>query len=163
MMTLGFKEDEVSLPKLRSQSIPKLGNVLQASWESLSEAFVNLKYPVKIIEATSRFKDEGGPLLNLLKADPGVFLVSMCVTIDACDGKQNKHCVMLSTIPKRGRPFGKLIDNHGKMVPAYLEKKDTRSKEAAKKAWRKFIGQNPATHDSDFTFTPADVYELKRR
>ena len=129
--------------------------------ESLSKAFVDLGYPVEIIEATPRFQNnEGGPLLNLLKADPGVFLVSLCVTID---GKQNKHCVMLSTIPKRGRHFGKLIDNHGKMVPAYLEKKDTRSKKAAKKAWRKFIGQNPATHGGDLTFTPADVYELKRR
>ena len=67
---------------------------------------------------------------------------------------------MLSTIPEKKKPFGKLIDNHGKMVPIYLEKKDRNGREAAKKAWRKFIAQNPATHGRDFTFTPADVYQL---
>ena len=69
---------------------------------------------------------------------------------------------MLSTLKERHAPFGKLIDNHGKMVPTYLEKKDLRGKEMAKAAWKLFIGQNPAVHGRTFSVEPMDVYALVR-
>ena len=97
-------------------------------------------------------------MLNLLKAPRGVYLVSLLVIVE--DSIRNKHCVMLSTMKEKHAPFGKLIDNSGKMVPTYLEKKDTRGKEKAKKAWKLFIGQNPAVHNRSFTVDPIDVYEL---
>ena len=96
-------------------------------------------------------------MLNLLKAPRGVYLVSLLVIVE--DSIRNKHCVMLST----HAPFGKLIDNSGKMVPVYLEKKDTNGKEAAKKAWKKFVNQNPAARNRSFTMEPIDVYELVKQ
>ena len=108
-----------------------------ASWASIKTAFSSLNYPFSIEEVTSSFKGEGGPLLNLLRAKRGVYLVSLLVIVD---GVRNKHCIMLSTIKEKHAPFGKLIDNHGKMVPTYLEKKDTRGKERAREAWKLFIG-----------------------
>ena len=103
---------------------------------------------------------KGGPLLNLLRAPPGVFLVSLLVIMD---GVRNKHCVMLSTLKEKHAPFGKLIDNHGKMVPTYVEKKDLRGKETAKAAWKLFIVQNPAVHGHSFSVEPVDVYALVKK
>eukprot|EP00966_Prymnesium_polylepis_P158940 3673902-Prymnesium_polylepis.1 len=65
----------------------------------------------------------GGSLLNLLKADRGVYLVSLLVTLD---NTANKHCVMLSTLKEPRAPHGKLIDDHGRMRPVYLEQRDIR-------------------------------------
>ena len=70
----------------------------------------------------------GGNLLNLLKAPAGVYLVSLEVFVD---GKASKHGVMLSRLAEVRAPHGKLIDNHGKMEPCYLEARDTFGKEAA--------------------------------
>ena len=155
LKTHGF--ENASLARLRSHSVPKLGIDPMASWSSIDSALTTLGYPFSIKEATSRFKGEGGPLLNLLRAPRGVYLVSLLVIVD---GVRNKHCVMLSTLKEKRAPFGKLIDNHGKMRPTYMEKKDTRGKESAKEAWKLFISQNPATHDRSFTVEPIDVYEL---
>jgi len=155
LKTLGF--EHASLARLRTLSIAKLGLKPMASWESIASALTTLGYPFSIEEATRRFMGEGGPMLNLLRAPPGVYLVSLLVTVE---GVQNKHCVMLSTIKERHAPFGKLIDNHGKMVPAYLQKKDTTGKEKAKAAWKLFIGQNPAVRGGSFAVHPMDVYEL---
>ena len=155
LKTHGF--ENASLARLRSHSVPKLGIDPMASWSSIDSALTTLGYPFSIKEATSRFKGEGGPLLNLLRAPRGVYLVSLLVIVD---GVRNKHCVMLSTLKEKRAPFGKLIDNHGKMRPTYMEKKDTRGKESAKEAWKLFISQNPATHDRSFTVEPVDVYEL---
>ena len=157
LKTLGF--DAPSLARLRSLSVPQLGLNPMASWASIASTLTTLDYPFSIEEATWRFKGEGGPLLNLLRAPSGVFLVSLLVTVD---GVRNKHCVMLSTLKERHAPFGKLIDNHGKMVPTYLEKKDVRGKEAAKAAWKLFIGQNPALNGRTFSVEPVDVYALVR-
>ena len=157
LKTLGF--DAPSLARLRSLSVPQLGLNPMASWASIASTLTTLDYPFSIEEATWRFKGEGGPLLNLLRAPSGVFLVSLLVIVD---GVRNKHCVMLSTLKERHAPFGKLIDNHGKMVPTYLEKKDVRGKEAAKAAWKLFIGQNPALNGRTFSVEPVDVYALVR-
>ena len=153
--TLAF--EEASLQKLRKLSIPELGNVREASWASFSKALITLKYPFKLVEATSQFRVKGGLMLNLLTAPSGVYLVGLCVIVD---GKQNKHCVMLSTIAEEHAPFGKLIDNHSAMKPVYLEEKDRHNKTSAKTAWKKFVGQNPAVHNASFTVDPADVYAL---
>jgi len=74
-------EVEVSLPALRRKAIPELGNEREASWGSLAKALTDMGYPFEIIEATARFKTKGGPMLNLLKAKAGVFLVGLCVTV----------------------------------------------------------------------------------
>ena len=106
-------------------------------------------------ESTSRFDGKGGQLnllLNLLRAPAGVYLVSLQVIID---GKESKHGVVLSKLAEEHAPHGKLIDNHGKMQPCYLESKDTNGKEAAKMAWKLFIGQNPATKERPFSVNPA--------
>lgn len=158
LVTLGYKT--ASLARLRSLSIPKLGLDPMASWASVAFALATLGYPFKVEEATSCFMGEGGPLLNLLLAPRGVYLVSLLVIVD---GARSKHCVMLSTITEKHAPFGKLIDNHGKMVPTYLEKKDTRGKESAKEAWKLFIGQNPAVRDRSFAVHPIDVYALVKQ
>ena len=155
MKTLAF--EEASLQMLRKLSIPELGNVREASWASFSKALITLKYPFKLVEVTSQFRVKGGLMLNLLTAPSGVYLVGLCVIVD---GKQNKHCVMLSTIAEKHAPFGKLIDNHSAMKPVYLEEKDRHNKTSAKTAWKKFVGQNPAVHNASFTVDPADVYAL---
>ena len=157
---LAFRFEGASLARLRTLSIPKLGLDPMASWKSVSSALSTLGYPFVIEEATSRFKGKGGPMLNLLRSqERGVYLVALLVTVD---GVRNKHCVMLSTLREKHAPLGKLIDNHGKMRPVYLEKKDTNGKDSAKKAWKVFVGQNPAVQGQSFTVEPADVYELKR-
>ena len=139
--------------------MPELGNDRDASWKSTAETLLTLGYPFKIVEVTSQFNGSGGTMLNLLKAEPGTFLVNVCVTVE---GKKNAHCVMLSTIPEGNAPFGKLIYNHRAMKPVKLEEKDRRNKDMAKKAWRLFVGQNPSTSDREFTITPSEVYELVR-
>ena len=96
----------------------------------------------------------------MLKADRGVYLVSLLVTID---NTANRHCIMLSTLSEPHAPHGKLIDNHGRMRPVYLQQKDTRGKLAAKSAWKLFIGQNPALRTrSSFALDLIAVYELLR-
>ena len=107
-----------------------------ASWASIAAALATSATRSRL-EATSRFKGEGGPLLNLLKAPRGVYLVSLLVIVEG--SVRNKRCVMLSTM-KEKHAFGKLIDNSGKMAMVYLEKKDTNGKEAAKK-----LGRNSST------------------
>ena len=134
-----------------------------ASWASLADAFLALDYPFELVEATARFKVAGGPMLNLLCAPPGVYLVALHVTIEA---HASKHCVMLSTLRKDHAPLGKLIDNHSMMKPVYIEKKDLAGKRAAKKAWRLFVRQNPNARDARdgaFALTPTQVFELRRR
>ena len=156
LRTLGF--EGVSLNRLRSLSIPKLGLDPMASWKTISDALSTLEIPFMIEEVTSRFKVKGGPLFNLLHASPGVYLVSLLVILH---GTRNRHCVMLSTIRERKAPFGKLLDNHAKTKPLYLEKKDRNCKARAKRAWRHFIGQNPALCGSTFAIEPAEVYGLR--
>ena len=72
-------------------------------------------------ESTSRFDGKGGQLnllLNLLRAPAGVYLVSLQVIFD---GKESKHDAVLSKLAVEHAPHGKLINNHGKMRPCYVE------------------------------------------
>jgi hypothetical protein len=48
------------------------------------------------------------------------------------------------------------------MKPVYIEKKDRVGKKTAKAAFRKFIGQNPATYGAEFSVETAEIYELVR-
>lgn len=148
---------ESSLQKLRSEAVPQLGNDLQASWASTQHALASLKYPFKLVEATAQFMHEGGPMLNLLRAECSILIVGLRVCVE---GKASEHCIMLSRLPEEHAPYGKLIDNHGKMKPVYIEAKDRRNKVEAARAFRALIEQNPAVHGREFTVEPSDVYEL---
>ena len=153
---------DMSLAKLRSLAVPELGNVLQASWASTKKAMASLDLPFDLQEATAQFQNaKGGPMLNLVRAPPAVYVVALHVTIDS---KSSNHAIMMSTIPEEHAPFGKMVDNHGKMKPVYLEAADKHSKNAAKKAFRKLVGQNPAVCGrDDFGVKPADIYQLVQR
>ena len=62
---------------------------------------------------------------------------------------------MLSKLAVEHAPHGKLINNHGKIDlqdAAVLRRgKETNCKEAAKKAWKLFISQSPATRERPFS------------
>jgi hypothetical protein len=136
LMMCGFK---ASLQKLRSRSMPTLGNDRSASWIKVINLLKHLEYPFILTEVTKNFKVSGGPMLNLLCAPPGVYIVSLSIEVD---GFINKYSVMLSTIKESGNSHGKIIDN-SKLHPVYLEGKDKKDKGSAKKAWRKVFVQNP--------------------
>jgi hypothetical protein len=116
-----------------------LGNDRSASWLKVMNALKHLEYPFILTEVTKNFKVDGGPMLNLLRATPGVYIVSLFIEVD---GFINNHSVMLSTIKESRKPHGKIIDN-SKLHPVYLEGKDKKDKITAKKAWRKVFVQNP--------------------
>ena len=116
-----------------------LGNDRSASWSSVMIALQRLQYPFILTEMTSKFQVIGGPMLNLLCAPCGVYIVSLSIVVD---GLRNNHSVMLSTIKESGKSHGKIIDN-SKLHPVYLEGKDKKDQHSAKKAWRKVFVQNP--------------------
>ena len=136
LMMCGFN---ASLKKLRHKSMDTLGNDRSASWKNVMNALKHLEYPFILTEETRNFKGSGGPMLNLLRAPSGVYIVSLSIEVD---GYINKHSVMLSTIKESGKCHGKIIDN-SKLKPVYLEGKDKKDKGSAKKAWRKVFVQNP--------------------
>ena len=137
LMMLGYK---ASCRDLRRLSMPILGNDRSASWLSMINTLNHLKYPFKLNEVTSSFIVSGGPLLNLLRAPSGVYIVSLFIEVD---GLVNKHSVMLSTIEEPGKLHGKIVDN-SRLRPVYLEGKDKKDKCSAKKAWRKVFEQKLA-------------------
>jgi hypothetical protein len=98
--------------------MPELGNDPMASWVSVIWALADLGYPYVLQESTSRFDGKGGLMLNLLRAPAGVYLVSLQVIFD---GKESKHDAVLSKLAVEHAPHGKLINNHGKMRPCYVE------------------------------------------
>ena len=148
----------VSLAKLRSAAVPQLGNVCEASWTSMGNALVAQSVPFELQEATTRFQAKGGIMLNLLNAAPGVYIVSMLVTIS---GKPNRHAIMVSTVDEPHCPLGKMIDNSGAMRPVYIEDKDRLHKPAAKHAFKALFAQRVG--HADFAVEAAEVYELVRR
>ena len=152
---------ECHLAKLRRKTMPTLGNELEASWADLAAAFATLDLAYEIVEATHRFQNaKGGPFLNLLDAPAAVFLVALRVTVG---GTLHKHCILVSTVRERhAPPFGKMVDNHGKMRPVYIEKSDRRGKKAAHAAFCKLLRQHPSIGDEEFTVTTADIYELRK-
>jgi hypothetical protein len=161
LKTLDPSFTDASLAKLRRLSMPTLGNHLEASWGSVADALVALKWPYALVEATRRFQNApGGPFLNVLNTPGAVHVVVLRVTVG---GRANRHCVMVSTVPERHAPFGKLIDNHGKMVPVYLEKKDVKGKKAAHAAFCTLVRQHPMVGDQECTVTTADIFELTRK
>ena len=147
----------VSLAKLRTAAVPQIGNVCEASWASMGNALVAQATPFELQEVTTRFRTKGGIMLNLLKASPGVYVVSMLVTVS---DKPNRHAIMVSTVAEPHCPLGKMIDNSGAMRPVYIEAKDRLHKPAAKLAFKALFAQRVG-HD-DFAVEAAEVYELVR-
>ena len=78
-LTLDPKSN-ISLKKLRTAAIPKLGNVLEASPESLHAAFAAQNAPFHLKESTTEFNGKGGTMLNILNASPGAYLAIARVT-----------------------------------------------------------------------------------
>ena len=150
-------DSTVSLAKLRTAAVPQIGNVCEASWASMGNALVAQATPFELQEVTTRFRTKGGIMLNLLKASPGVYVVSMLVTVN---GKPNRHAIMVSTIDEPHCPLGKMVDNGGAMRPVYIEAKDKLHKPAAKLAFKALFAQRVG-HD-DFAVEAAEVYELVR-
>ena len=151
-------ESTVSLAKLRSAAVPRLGNVCEASWASMGNALVAQSAPFELQVATVRFRTQGGIMLNLLNAAPAVYVASMLVTIS---GKPNRHAIMVSTVAEPHCPLGKMMDNGGAMRPVYIEDKDRLHKPAAKHAFKALFAQRVG--HADFAVEAAEVYELVRR
>jgi hypothetical protein len=150
-------DSTVSLAKLRTAAVPQIGNVCEASWASMGNALVAQSVPFELQEATTRFRAKGGIMFNLLNAAPGVYVVSMLVTVS---GKPNRHAIMVSTVAEPHCPLGKMIDNSGAMRPVYIEEKDKLHKPAAKHAFKTLFAQRVG-HD-DFAVEAAEVYEVVR-
>ncbi len=150
----------VSLERLRTLSIPDSGNKQRAKCKLIDDAFVKLNYPFQLRNAMDSFREaKGGLMLNLLSAEPGVYLAGLKVVLD---GKEYKHCVMVSTIPEEGKPHGKMIDNHSGMKPVYLEAGDRLNKPAAKWAFKKLMAQRPeAKGRTDIAVEIVEIYQLQ--
>ena len=142
---------DFSTARLRTLAIPKLGNILQASWASCMAALSKLSLPYNLVDATARFQS-GPPMLNLLRATSGVFVVALLVEIQ---GKKNDHCVAYSAAR------GVLIDNGSKTKPLYIEDEDRRGKKAARNAFRQLVAQKvqAGTH---FSVDVTEIFELSR-
>ena len=153
LMMLGFK---ASCREIRSCSMPILGNDRSASWSSMIKALNHLEYPFKLNEVTANFRVKGGPMLNLLRAPSGVYIVSLSIEVD---GLVNKHSVMLSTIEEPGKLHGKIIDN-SRLRPVYLENMDKKDKDSASRAWRKVFLQNKSLAGCSLRINVNAVYKL---
>jgi hypothetical protein len=147
----GYEESNISSARMRTLAIPKLGNVLQASWASCKAALNTLALPYELVEATVRFQG-GPPMLNLLRATEGVFVVALLVEIE---GKKNDHCVAFSA------NLGTLLDNGSKTKPVYIEDKDRRGKKAARDAFRQLVSQKVPT-GAHFSVDVTEIFELRR-
>jgi len=123
----------------------------------MGNALVTQSAPFELQEATVRFRTKGGIMLNLINAAPGVYVVTMLVTVS---GKPNRHAIMVSTVAEPHCPLGKMIDNSGAMRPVYIEEKDQQHKPAAKHAFKTLFAQRVG-HD-DFAVEGAEVYEVVR-
>ena len=146
----GYDESKISSARLRSDAIPELGNVLQATWASCVAALHKRGLPYKLVEVTARFQG-GPPMLHLLCTTSGVFVVGLLVEIE---GKKNAHCIAFSA------SLGTLIDNGPKTRPVYIEDKDRRGKKAARDAFRLLVGQK-VPKGMQYSVDITDVYELK--
>tara|TARA_A100001015_G_scaffold297739_1_gene379590 strand:+ start:2187 stop:3020 length:834 start_codon:yes stop_codon:yes gene_type:complete len=155
----GMKEFgyELSLERLRTLAVPKLGVAVQASWDSLRRALSTMGCPFKISEVTDEFNALGGTTLNVLKAPSGcIFLVALMVKQGIMT---HDHCVMLSTFSfSHGDKsyVGKLIDNQ---VLYLLEPMDYEHKPAAEHAFKKLLSGKLY---GEFSVQVTHVYELCR-
>ena len=144
----GCPEGRISTARMRALAIPKLGNVLQASWASCEDALQKLGLPYTLTEVTARFQG-GPPMLNLLRATSGTFVVGLLVEVE---GKKNAHCVAFSATA------GKLVDNGSKTKPVYIEDKDKQGKKAARNVFRMLVEQK--ANGLHFSVDIVDIYEL---
>ena len=64
----------------------------------------------------------------------------------------------MSKLPESHCPLGRIVDNHSKSVPIYIQPKDMRHKPAAAAAFHLLVV--PALTDCKFEVKPSDVYEL---
>ena len=150
---------DVSLATMRRLAIPELGNVRQASWKTAKMAMKAMWLPFELHETTSLFRGSGAPMLNLLKAEPGVYIVGLDVGVRTAGvEKKYRHCICLTTIPTEHAPLGRLVDNSARTKPVYIESADLVHKMPAKKVWRKLLQQSIG-HDA-FSINPTDVYQL---
>ena len=88
----------------------------------------------------------------LLRAPAGVYLVSLQVIFD---GKESKHDAVLSKLAVEHAPHGKLINNHGKMRPCYVEAR----RQMARRRRRRRGSSSSATRDAP----SRQVFELKKK
>jgi len=152
---------DVSLATMRRLAIPELGNERQASWQTAMTAMLTLQLPFELREASARFCTNGAPMLNLLKAEAGVYIVGLEVGVRTAGvEKRYRHCVCLTTIATEHAPLGRLMDNSARSKPVYIEQTDLVHKVPAKKVWRKLLRQSVG-HD-DFWVNTTDVYQLRK-
>ena len=124
-------------------------------------AMLTLQLPFELREASARFCTNGAPMLNLLKAEAGVYIVGLEVGVRAAGVEKNyRHCVCLTTIATEHAPLGRLMDNSARTKPVYIEQTDLVHKVPAKKAWRKLLQQSVG-HDN-FWVNTTDVYQLRK-
>ena len=148
-----------SQARLREFVVPDFSNNPKASWKSVSLALSTLDYPFAIEPVTSQFRAKPGLMTNLIRTSGRVFIVALIVNMEGVEGVYNRHCVMLSTIAEEGKPYGKIIDNHGKVNT--VKKKDANDKGTARQAWRLLMEHNPAVQGRKFSVNIANVYELQ--
>ena len=160
-------KSKMSLKRLRTAAMPKLGNVLEASPESLRVALAAQNAPLKLKESTTGFNKKGGLMLNILNASPGAYVVTARVTVRMTirsstglkkEEQTNRHAVCVSTLSEEHCPYGKLIDNRSNMKPAYIEDGDRLNKKTAKNAFKELFKQRVG-HD-DFCVELAEIFEL---
>jgi hypothetical protein len=141
---------KISVSRMCTLAVPQLGNTPQATWESMKTALAYLSLPFILKEATSRFQNQHGiaPMVSLLRAASGVFVVALVVEIKGikCD-----HCIAFSATD------GKLIDNGAKTLPVYIQDLDCQGRNTAQRAFRKLLEQKT---DLPFSFDITDIYEL---
>ena len=146
----------ISLAKLRTAAIPKLGNVLEASWGSVGGALAAQNAPFRLKESTGTLqRKKGGKMLNILNAPAGVYVATTLVTV--C-GKPNRHAICVSTLPEAHCPLGKMIDNASTMKPVYIEAADKQHKPGARRAFKQLFAQRVG-HD-DFCVEIAEIFQV---
>ena len=146
----------ISLAKLRTAAIPKLGNVLEASWGSVDGALAAQNAPFRLKESTATFhRTKGGLMLNILNAPAGVYVATTLVTV--C-GKPNRHAICVSTLPEAHFPLGKMIDDASTMKPVYIEEADKQHKRGARCAFKQLFAQRVG-HD-DFCVEMQEIFQL---
>ena len=138
----------ISLQRLRTKSVPELGNGTMASWRSLMGAMKALDVPfelcTELIEVTREFQiDKQSIMLSLLKQGVSrrAFVVSALVHHDGGPPEGSTHCLAFSTVPTLDAPFGMMIDNYSRSKPLYIEQKDSKNNARAKRAFQLLFAQ----------------------
>ena len=150
-------QSDVSLTQMRKASMPTLGNCLDACLGSISKALLEFtSYDLR--EETQQFRKQGGPMLNLLKGPPGVYVVATIVTMGTTN---HRHVILVSKISEKNCPLGKLVNNYNSSKPLYIEEKDVLNKKTAKNVFKELFAQQLG--HPDFAVQIAEIYELTLR